>query len=281
MAYKELYNQVLHLGFEDTALESDVAYVDAVNRAIYQVNALRPRIAYKDILHFPQKDMLGGRYTKLTEVVNGSVSFPVSGCKEFVISIAGEGTIYLCKSNGNKTPKVIPRDFETVVISLNGEDTVTIQTSTRFVYENAAAYLVPHPNKSALPNTHYTAYNIPNAMALHNPPISKTEGYKYIADGYRVEGTTLLINNELAGIYRVAYYASPTNLTEDAIMSESFIPLDEDLCALLPLVIASYIWLEDDADLSQLYYNRYAEQAQMILKKGREQTPTKYVTNGW
>ena len=289
MTHRELYDQVLHLGFETTALEIDEAYVDAVNRAIYQVNALRPRIGYADILHFPQKDMLGGRYAKLTEVVNGVVTFPVSGCKELSLNIAGSYERYNVNINGNimREDIVNSNDFstlkpKTITIGDNVKE-IILQAKPRFIYENAAAYLNQHSNNRSRPGTHYTAYDIIGATALCNPPISKAEGYQFITeDGYRVEGTNVLIKNELTGIYRIAYYVMPTLITKNDYKSDSqSILLDDDLCALLPLVVGSYIWLEDEPERSQLYYNRYAEQAQMILRKGRVQTPTKYVTNGW
>ena len=286
MNYKELYDQVLHLGFETTALESDAIYADAVNRAIYQVNSIRPRIDYKDILHYPQQNMLGSRYTDLSDCYKGSVEFPVSGCREFIISLSGNYEIYIVDKYGGKqtltlttTMPVVGMNRLRVSLGENAES-VCIQTQTRFIYENAGAYLIQN-DSNVDPGTRFTRYTVNNAISLSSNPIVEANGYQYITTGYQVEGNVILLDNSLKGLYRIAYLPKLEQITANTVKGEGNIPLDDDLCALLPLVIASYVWLDDDPDRADYYYGRYQEQAQLILRRGRAQAPIKYDTNGW
>ena len=278
MTHKELYNQVLHLGFENTALESDDVYIDAVNRALYQVNAIRPRLGYADILHYPPENVLGNRFRGISECYD-SITIPVEGCKVLYVELAGDWRVSYqggedkLPTQGNTGDLILQKFLVT-----EGVTSVTITANTRFVYRNAMAFKVePVP----VPGIKHTGYNLANVMRYAAPPIIEEQGYGYITEGYRIEGSTIYIDNGLKGLYRVAYHTQPTKATLDRVKSDDLIQLDEDLCSLLPLLVASYVWLEDEPERSEYYYSRYQEQAIDITRKGRVQQPTKYMTNGW
>ncbi len=277
MTHKELYNQVLHLGFENTALESDDVYIDAVNRALYQVNALRPRLGYADILHYPPENVLGNRFRDIAECYD-SITFPVEGCSVLYVELAGRW--YVSYQGGNAQPLEEKSDaLERRKYAIEeGVTSVTITAYPRFVYRNAMAFKVP---PATVPGVKYTGYNLQNVLRYAAPPIIEEQGYGYITEGYRIEGSTIYIDNGFKGLYRVAYHTQPTKATLDRVKSDDLIQLDEDLCSLLPLLVASYVWLEDEPERSEYYYSRYQEQAIDITRKGRVQQPTKYMTNGW
>lgn len=293
MTLKDLHDQVLHLGFETTALEINEVYVDAVNRALLQVNALRPRIEYKDILHYPRKNLLGDGQGELKECM-GEVTFNCRGAKEFDIWIAGAYTITAYK-NGETISQIPSGGGAASVLGFKqiikecGIDTVKISTASRFIYQNAAAFATSGSEAQGRNDSvRYTAYAMSSFLRFASPPIVKEAGYQYIDEGYRIEGNSLLIDNGIKGNFRIAYHVDPRSkfvnankVTLDNFKSTDVVPLDEDLCALLPLLIASYVWLEDEPERSQYYYTRYQEQTIAIERKGRQQQPIKYVTNGW
>ena len=57
MTVGELYNQVVELGFEESIEDVDGFY-DAVNRAILQVNNVKPAIGYYVINHRPLTNLV-------------------------------------------------------------------------------------------------------------------------------------------------------------------------------------------------------------------------------
>ena len=57
MTVAELYKQVAQLGFE-VSLEDDDRFYYAANRALLQVNEVRPAISYYLINHKPLKNLL-------------------------------------------------------------------------------------------------------------------------------------------------------------------------------------------------------------------------------
>ena len=58
MTIKELYDSVAQLGFE-TSLEDNDRFYLAVNRAIIQINRLRPKTKVYALSHFPIDNLLG------------------------------------------------------------------------------------------------------------------------------------------------------------------------------------------------------------------------------
>jgi hypothetical protein len=53
------------------------------------------------------------------------------------------------------------------------------------------------------------------------------------------------------------------------------IDLDPELCTLLPLLVASYVWLEDEEEKASYYMNLYRERAADIERKNRSYAPIK------
>ena len=54
---------------------------------------------------------------------------------------------------------------------------------------------------------------------------------------------------------------------------ETVIDLDEELSTLLPLLVASYIWLDDDADRAEYYMTLYRARAAEVAALERNHAP--------
>ena len=58
--------------------------------------------------------------------------------------------------------------------------------------------------------------------------------------------------------------------------------LDEELCSVLPMLVAAYVWLEDEPEKSQYYMNLYRERVQEIVLSHKETAPVLIKNvNGW
>lgn len=75
--------------------------------------------------------------------------------------------------------------------------------------------------------------------------------------GVKLEkGSVLCVPRSYKGEIRVVYRRSYTPVTLDT--QDSFeLELDEEVCVLIPLLAAYFVWLDDDRSRAQEYYNQY------------------------
>ena len=71
----------------------------------------------------------------------------------------------------------------------------------------------------------------------------------------------------------------PLDVTEKETVN---IELDEELCALLPNLVAGYIWLDDEPAKAEFYLSLYREQVAEIKSQINHLRPVRYRNkNGW
>lgn len=81
---------------------------------------------------------------------------------------------------------------------------------------------------------------------------------------------TVFLPCDTAGLYRIRYFKKLRRLTNDD--EEAEIDLDEDICQILPLLVASYVWLEDEEEKAEKYKALFYSEAARIegfTKKSR------------
>ena len=60
------------------------------------------------------------------------------------------------------------------------------------------------------------------------------------------------------------------------------IDLNDELCAILPNLVASYIWVDDEPDKAQYYLSLYREQVAEITAREKDMRPFVYRNKtGW
>lgn len=300
MKVNTLYEAVSKLGFEDS-LEDGKAFYYALNRATAQVNALRPHVAIYDISKRPLVNCIPNSDFAVREVFD-HIDYSVIGAKAYYFEALGEGKCEIfCKQNGEEV-KVYEKLFDTQkftayrgIITMDDgkypEEEVTIRFSGEYVFSvrNVALYdklLSANPEKIPAYEP-YTTYDMTRLcsdfLTFSENPI-ELMGYKILDQGYQIEGqSVLLLPYELTGVVRVKYHRQVEKISYSASpgSDESVIDLDEELCTLLPLLIASYVWLDDDPEKAGQYYSLYSERTKEILYRARNIKPSVYATNGW
>jgi hypothetical protein len=98
-----------------------------------------------------------------------------------------------------------------------------------------------------------------------------------------IGGNRLVLPQSGFGAYNVEYIYKPQQFKyTDDIDDDTHINLDDDLCALLPLLIASYIWLDDEPEKAQYYLNLYTERSFAISNATRANSTLPFISvNGW
>lgn len=304
MTISELYKQVAQLGFEDS-LEDDDRFYYAANRALLQVNKIRPAINYYLINHKP-----------LLNLVNESTFIPLEKDEDLIFE-AAEAKSYYFEADGNGVVYLELYDTETetwkVIDTINlsskrtfvpykgfvkeGSEFVSGQVRLRFTGEylysvkNIAMYkhLLSDEVQDIPAYESYSRYDISQLvddfMALSCPPIKEAERNIILNQDYEVEGNSvILLPYESKGIYKVMYERRPALIedTGDVTNDENTVDLDEELCSLLPVLIAAYVWIDDEPEKSEYYMNLYRERANDIERRAKDATPvTIKSSNRW
>ena len=286
MTVRELYNQVALLGFEDS-LESNNAFYFAANRAIYQINLLRPHISEYTIFRFAQKNLLGNEFKSYT--VENQLIFEADSARAYYFESAGKGTVYIEEYNDGEWNLLENISFTSNSFEAkrgfikNGNNFTSKRVRLRFAAHSAGDFIYYVQNVALYRNvfgsgaddipsfTQWTEYDMsklcPNFMTFEAPPI-KADDLKRLGAGYEVYGgKRLLLPHEAEGSFRVMYRRKPAeiDISVDPENDGTAIDLDDDLCQLLPLLVAAYIWVDDESGKAEYYMALYRERAQEIV----------------
>ena len=93
MTVSQLYSSVARLGFE-TSLEDNDLFFQAANRAILQVNAIRPIQGIYVINHKPLDNLIRNASFSPVEV-EGELCFEATGAKAYYFEADGEGIAHI------------------------------------------------------------------------------------------------------------------------------------------------------------------------------------------
>lgn len=301
MTVSELYNSVAQLGFEDS-LESNSRFVYAANRALLQVNAIRPATSSYVINHRPTKNAITeSSFDPVLKIED--VTYYANNVKAFYFESDGIGTVYFEKivggewtefyhlemsaTNGFKSYRGFIRDGGEYVDGI-----VRMRFAGQYIYSvrNVAMYehLYSNSEKDIPAYEAFTRYDIKELtgdfLSLAMPLIEGT-GFTRMPQGYDVEDNRIILLPYTArGVYKVTYNRIPRAIVNegDSLNDDTVIDLAEDLCALVPLLVAAYIFIDDEPEKAQYYLSLYREMAIDIERRKYNATPATIVNvNGW
>ncbi len=304
MRVSELYKQVAKLGFEDS-LEDEDRFYYAANRALLQVGSIRPAVSAYVINHKPMANLV--KVDTFSPIERSEdLCFEATDAKAYYFEADGNGTLYIERQDTASGAWVIIRAQEFTstrrfipykgFIKKDGAFSAG-QFRLRFVGEflysvkNVAMYRhIYSSSEEDIPAYEpYTRYDIsalvPDFLSLNAPPISEDENYERLNQNYDVEGgKVILLPYSADGCFKVLYRRKPAEIENTGIASEdeAVIDLDEELCSLLPILIASYVWVEDEPAMAEYYLSLYRERAMDIERRIRNATPVAIKNkNGW
>ncbi|MBQ7327165.1 MAG: hypothetical protein IJW93_06815 [Clostridia bacterium] len=299
MQVQELYSQVAQLCFE-SSLEDDDRFYFAANRALLQVNSLRPAIASYVINHKPMENLIDGANFN-PRVKTEDVCFYASDAKAYYFEANGNGEVFIerydeakamwmiigeVKPSGNR--RFVPyRGFVKDGASfVSGK--IRLRFSGDYLYwiKNVALYKHIVSDDAAdipayEPYVRYDLNELDDFLSLASPPITEDEDYERLRGDYDIEGgRAILLPYSVSGCYKVLYKRRPAEIINDgtAASNESKIELDEELCSLMPVLIASYVYLDDEPEKAEYYLSLYRERAAAITAAQEPLKPCKMRT---
>lgn len=296
MTVQELYYQTAQLGFEDS-LEDGARFYSAANRALLQVAAVRPETRLCFINHNPMPNMLTEQYESLD--VTENITYSANGAKSFFFKACGKGEVrveYL--DNGEWQIYGTPINIDTEKNEYrcyrgfipDEENTRLAFYAGEYLYLVSNVALYKHKISDELADIPdfeaFTRYNVAEMVSdfwgIVAPPI-KSDMSK-LTTGYNIESECIIVLPRTSrGMYQIEYKHKPEaiNASDAAQNNTSKIDLAEDLAVLMPLLVASYVWLEDSPDKAQYYLTLYREGTMNIERRSRKIAPVQIETNGW
>lgn len=304
MRVSELYKQVAQLGFEDS-LEDDNRFYYAANRALLQINSIRPAVSVYVINHKPMENILKEQTFSPIERFD-DLCFEATDAKAYYFEADGNGMLYIeIWDDGSGAWAIIGSQeleadgkFKPYRGFIRKDNAFTCgRIRLRFVGEflysvkNVAVYRYVYSDKvTDIPAYEpYTRYDIsalvPDFLSLVSPPVKDDEKRERLNQNYDVEnGRVILLPYSARGCFQIQYRRKPKEIENFGIASEddAVIDLDEELCALLPTLIASYVWVEDEPTMAEYYLSLYRERAMDIERRIVRGTPVAIRSNnGW
>lgn len=339
MTLLDLYDAVSQLGFEDS-LGDDAGgrFIYATNRALIEVDSIRPRRKRVDINHRVPKNLLFDKPKTIEKT--DTLVFTAQGAKSFYFEVDGIGeySIRMVKvvekadEDGNKKEAI---DYDYVVEDAPFYDDLrpsyTFKSVKGFIKKGEAFIdkilkdqdedIKENEGKKIYPfytgeieivfegEYDYTIRNLAMYDRVYTSseddivPYSKTVGYKmsdyvndfakfdtppldsngaHLYEGYSIDGDTINLPLDNQGVYTINYLHKVDTFGVLEDIKEQPIDLDEDLAALLPNLIAAYVWLDDEPDKSQYYYNLYLARADQIKRTSNNLNPIEFKSvYGW
>lgn len=288
MTYAALKQSVLDLGWEES-IEQPTVLVTATNRAIAEINRIRPMVSEFVIAqekpvypaHFPHDfdrylpEPVDGAYTFEADGVK-AVSFAYSGVGS--IEVVGETTTALSSPLYAEYRKIFPTKANRKIIvrgvnlsrfamwgMVNGTADACVPMFGEFNGYTLGAFADDYIEPDTAP------YIVEDRCQLYD--ISTDAQFK-----------TLYVPCRFEGHIRVPYRRTLIKATLDDFMGNGLGVPDvwPGLYDLLPLLVASYVWLYDEPEKAAYYKQQYEEQV-LLYKTQQRMTVNNRVIDrkGW
>lgn len=277
MTYNQLKEDVAALGFE-AAIENESQLLIAANRALRIIYTERPRecqirLSCQELgEHLIHRQMHHMGKEKISVSLTGEAySFRVSGRGEYTVT----------DTTGSRSFEF---DGESSLMKgyIKGEATLVFEGDYSYTVYDLCCYDRRFGDGMD---------SIPERQEYRTFKLGDTvKGFRAFAslptdnDGKRIEGSilrgeSLLVPRDFCGEINLSYYRTPDPITEE----DADLPIDisEETVTLLPLLTASFLWLDDDEGKAQYYMALYREALSGILRYSKSQIDTQYTTNGW
>ena len=277
MTYKELCEEVAALGFE-SGVDNESAVLTATRRALRIIFTERPSYKTLEIFKNAQTPSVelkefSHKGSECDTVAFDSLaySFKTSGIGRYRITDErGERSFDFSKD------QTAHRGF------LYGEGKIEFLGDYSYsVYDFALFDEIYGSSEDDIPFiSGYREYDMKDYTDdFTSFTSSPTDSDGNAISGAFVRGTKIYVPDAYSGKIRIVYKRAPKDVNKN---SDDEILLPDGCEHLLPLLVAAYVWLDDDADKAQYYMTLYRESMSSLKYYDRTQINTEYRdVNGW
>lgn len=277
MTVKELERQVTHLGFE-SGLDDREAFMTSLASALALIYTDRPcsesvRLCTKSVTpttRVEKIDLKGGEEVTL-HLYGNSFAFRVRGIGNAKVKSGDEEKIYSFDA------------YSSVIRgSLCGEGELTLYGDYAFSVYDIIAYAERYATSSEIPLveerfSYDIAATCPTFSSFADMP-TDSRGRKI--HGAYMTGGTLFLPESFHGAFTVSIRTTPP--TREELHACEEIRMSSECSELLPLLTASFLWLDDDADKAHYYMSLYKDTLATLRRFSPRQICGEYeTTDGW
>lgn len=279
MTYAKLKYATARLGFEND-IEDDGVLLAALSRAIHTLYIDRPTEVVTRVVK-PRYDgtLL---FSSMTHKPGKTEEFRLDG-RAFSMILSGSGRFTIISD--------VDGDEDSESFSgANTEIRRIIQHPATIRFEGDLAYdvisLTVYPSYRSGKGADVPLYDercelslsdaIPDFLALAAPVC---DGYGNEIPGVRTRADRLILPDGYHGELLITYCRAPTMPSGADPDEELDIPRDSE--ELIPLLTASFVWLEDEPEIAQYYRALYSDGIASLRRNMPGTGSSEYVTNGW
>lgn len=299
-----LKSECKNLGFEKTTAyqKNPAFFIECANRALNLIaTTVKPIYGKYVISHNPLNNLLPSPLYNMDIVAYpGTPVYKASGVKSYYFECDGTGTATI--SNGNETV-VIEMESNRVFVPYKGfmEGDVSITFGGDYAYNvrNIAMYgeVYSDDPDDIPPYSQYVAYNIEELTAENGEKVffefadekpilrgsfSSGDSYRVLEDYKKEQGKIILLNRFDVGQIEITYKKYPKQITA-ATPDDYALDIDYSAVHLVSLVMAYYLWRDDNFKRAQSYWNDFVDQKNDLLGvSNTDSSVATYVnTTGW
>ena len=279
MKYQELISIVARLGFEKE-IEDEYTLRSAVTRGLYTIFNDRPSFSRRSLVKRDHGTILiSGCFTHNPREPETFSLPPYSSA--FSFAVYGEGA-YSITSGAMTTEKEFSGKGEAVKDFYSGRSTITFLGDCSYTVVSLAAFKnvfgksigdIPLARDESILSLNE---HIPDFLA---PAEAPRDRHGEVIVGAEIEGDRLILPDGFSGEVNITYRRKPKIPVGDYLDDEIDVPAE--CTELLPLIVASYVWLDDEPERSQYYLSLYKDGINGLRRFAPRQISSSYETNGW
>lgn len=289
MTVGELQAEVAYLGFETRLNDEAIrrGFIPAVNRGIAELDALMPRTERVTFYHRPPADLLPA-FSSIRKSPGETVTVSLpDGTRALSARVSGTGTLIFSDGSGEtRFPFATGRRTATFSRNVTGSGTLLLSDGDGGTGDADLIAVRAYDSASAdglFDESGFLAYRVRDARPDFHafaPPFVEYRGAPYSGEYRTANGTLLLPASAPTGEYTAVIRLAPRTVSE-ADGSDATVPLDGALAALLPELVASFLWLDDAPEKARFYYETYLRKNAAFRSALRGEGDRSVRGNGW
>ena len=274
MTLKDLQNDVYALGYERPLEESEL-FISSLNRALRIIYAEQK---YKKTVKIHPRSPKIRSYFPLIKCNSDTVTLPLAG-RAYSMRVCGKGSYKIAYGAFEDTQSF---DGEDILIRgfIDGEGVLTLFGKYSFrvyeltVYDEIFSDLISDiPDGSGKIKIDFSRYA--DFLSFAEPP---RDSLGALVSDVHFEGSLLVCDKELFDV-SVTYNIAPRTLSFDSAERELDIP--RDIEASLSLLCASFLWRDDEPELSEHYFSLYRELTEAAKAPVSSRSEGYKTVDGW
>ena len=278
MTLRELINEVSSLGF-DGNINCDALFLSALARSQRQI--FGERKITRSVTFTASGTRPATRVPIIRHAPRGREIYPLCG-RAYSLYLSGRGTVTVKSGDGNVSVREFFGNGVRLAGFISGEASIIFEGEYSFTAANLVTYTEAFPTVEDIPDgSGEKCYDIREAVGdfLSFATPARDHNGKLIK-GARLEDGKLIVSEDFSGNITISYRRLPRVTVSSDMEADIDIPKECEI--LLPLLVASYVYLERDPERAAHYSALYRTILDLEAKREHEQLAIEYHdTNGW